>query len=214
MLDFIQQLFNTFLNMSITGAYIIIAVMLIRLLLRKAPKMFSYCLWLIPAIRLLLPFSFSSVLSIFNFISAPSENTPANGITAHSFVPENIGTMPIPEISTGINAADKLINPALPAADVTASVNPMQITEAAAAVIWVIGIAAMLVYFIVSLIKVNKQIMFSTRLDGNVFECENVRSPFVFGLSSREYICRAKWRITTAVMLFCMSKHTSSVLTI
>lgn len=182
MLDFIQQLFNTFLNMSITGAYIIIAVMLIRLLLRKSPKIFSYCLWLIPALRLILPFSFSSVLSIFNFISIPSESTPANGITVHSIVPENIGTMPVPEISTGINAADKLINPALPAADITASVNPMQIIEAVAAVIWLLGIAAMLVYFAVSLIKVNKQVMFSTKLDGNVFECEKVRSPFVFGL--------------------------------
>lgn len=182
MLDFIQPLFNTFLNMSITGAYIIIAVMLIRLLLRKSPKIFSYCLWLIPALRLILPFSFSSVLSIFNFISAPSESTPASGITSHSFVPENIGTMPMPEISTGINAADKLINPALPAADITASVNPMQIIEAVAAIIWLIGIAAMLIYFAVSLIKVNKQVMFSTKLDGNVFESENVRSPFVFGL--------------------------------
>lgn len=182
MLDFIQQLFNTFLNMSITGAYIIIAVILMRLLLRKAPKIFSYCLWLIPALRLIMPFSFSSALSVFNFISAPSQNTPASGITAHNFVPENIGTMPVPEISTGINAADKLINPALPAANVTASVNPMQIVEAVSSVIWVIGIAAMLVYFAVSLIKVNKQIMFSTRLDGNVFECENARSPFVFGL--------------------------------
>ncbi len=182
MLDFIQQLFNTFLNMSITGAYIIIAVILIRLLLRKAPKIFSYCLWLIPALRLILPFSFSSALSVFNFISAPSQYTPASGITAHRFVPENIGTMPVPEISTGINAADKLINPALPSADVTASVNPMQIVEAVAAIIWVVGIVTMLVYFAFSLIRVNKQIMFSTRLDGNVFECEKVRSPFVFGL--------------------------------
>lgn len=182
MLEFIEQLFNTFLNMSITGAYIIVAVMIIRIFLRKAPKVFSYCLWAIPALRLLLPFSFSSVLSIFNFISAPSESTPVNNVTSYSYVPENIGTMPIPEISTGINAADKLINPALPAADITSSVNPMQIVEAFAAIVWVIGLTAMLIYFIVSLIKVNKQIMFSTKLDGNVFECENVRSPFVFGL--------------------------------
>lgn len=182
MLEFIEQLFNTFLNMSITGAYIIVAVIIIRLFLRKAPKIFSYCLWIIPAVRLLLPFSFSSVLSIFNFISAPSESTPANSMTAHSFVPENIGAMPVPEIQTGINAADKLINPALPAADITASVNPMQIVETVAAVIWLLGIAAMLVYFVVSLVQVSKQIIFSTKLDDNVFECEKVRSPFVFGL--------------------------------
>lgn len=177
----LEHIFNTVLNMTITGSYIIIAVILIRLLLRKAPKIFSYCLWIIPAVRLIFPFSFSSVLSIFNFISAPTENTPAGNITSHSYVPENIGTMPVPEISTGIAAADNIINPALPAADVTASVNPMQVITAVASVVWLVGIAAMLVYFIVSYIKVKKHIEFSTKIDGNVFECEKVRSPFVLG---------------------------------
>ncbi len=182
MLDFIQQLFNTFLNMSITGAYIIIAIIIIRFLLRKAPKIFSYCLWIIPALRLVFPFSFSSVLSIFNIISAPVENTEFSSITSHGYVPENIGMMPVPEISTGIIAADNIINPALPLAEVSASVNPMQIITAVASVVWIIGIVAMLIYFICSFIKVNKQIEFATKLDGSVFECEKVRSPFVFGL--------------------------------
>lgn len=201
MLEFIEQGFITFLNMGITGAYIIAAVILIRLLLRKVPKIFSYCLWLVPAVRLIFPFSFSSVVSIFNLFKMPTENSAVSSITSYNYVPENIGTMSVPEISTGISAADDFINPALPAAEVTASVNPMQIVTAAASVIWLIGIAAMLIYGIVSFIKTKKRIEFATKLEGNIFECEKVRSPFALGIfrpriylpcgmseSSREYV--------------------------
>lgn len=182
MLDFIEQTFINFLNMSITGSYIIVAIMLVRLLLKKAPKIFSYALWAVAGFRLLCKFSFSSVLSIFNLFSVPSQTTSVNGATVNGYIPDDIGTMPIPEISTGITAADTVINPVLPAANVTESVNPMQIIVTVASVLWIIGMIAMAVYGIVSLIKVQKSIEFATRLDGNVYECETVKSPFVFGV--------------------------------
>lgn len=189
MLDLIQQIFNTFLNMSITGAYIIAAVIVIRLLLRKAPKIFSYILWIIPALRLILPFSFSSVFSIFNLFSAPTQSTEINSISTHSYVPENIGMMPVPAIETGITAADNLVNKVLPEADITASVNPMQIIMYVLSVVWMLGIIGMAVYGIVSLIKINKRTEFATKLEGNVFECEKVRSPFAIGfLKPRIYL--------------------------
>ncbi|MBQ8015456.1 MAG: hypothetical protein IJ264_04640, partial [Clostridia bacterium] len=182
MLDFIEQVFNTFINMSITGAYIIIAVILVRLLLRKAPKIFSYILWIIPALRLILPFSFSSVFSVFNLFSAPAESTAINSVSSHNYVPENIGMMPVPEISTGISSADNVINPVLPAAEIGASVNPMQIIMTVLSLIWLSGIFCMAVYGIISFIKIKKRTEFATKLDGNVFECEKVRSAFAIGI--------------------------------
>lgn len=182
MLDFLEQTFINFLNMSITGSYIIVAIMLVRLLLKKAPKIFSYALWSVAGFRLLCKFSFSSVLSIFNLFSVPSDTTTVNGATVNGYVPNDIGTMPVPKISTGIPAADTIINPILPEANVTASVNPMQIVITGASVIWITGMIAMAVYGIVSLIKVHKSIEFATRLDNNVYECETVKSPFVFGV--------------------------------
>ncbi len=181
MLDNIQQIFNTFLNMSITGAYIIAAVIVIRVLLRKAPKIFSYVLWCLPALRLILPFSFSSVFSIFNLFSAPTQSTEINSISSHSYVPQNIGMMAVPEIETGIAAADNLVNKVLPEADITASVNPMQIIMYLSSVVWIIGIIGMAVYGIISLLKIKKRTEFATKLEDNVFECEKVRSPFAIG---------------------------------
>lgn len=182
MLDFIEQTFINFLNMSITGSYIIVAIMLVRLLLKRAPKIYSYCLWAIAGFRLLCKFSFSSVLSIFNLFSVPSVNSSVNGATVNSYVPDDIGTMPVPEISTGIPPADAAINPILPPASVAESVNPMLTVTAVASVLWIAGMIAMAVYGVVSFIKVHKKIEFATRLNGNVFECESIKSPFVFGV--------------------------------
>ncbi len=182
MLDFLEQSFITFLNMSITGSYIILAIILLRFALKKAPKVFSYCLWTVAGLRLIFPFSFSSALSIFNLLSAPADTSVVSGATSSGYIPQDIGNMMMPEISTGIPAADNAINPALPIANHVDSANPMQIITSVAAVLWAAGIAAMLIYGIVSLIKVTNQIKFATKLDGNVFECDKVPSPFVFGI--------------------------------
>lgn len=182
MFDFLEQTFITFFNMSLTGSYIILAIILIRQLLQKAPKIFSYALWSIAGLRLIFPFSFSSVLSIFNLFSMPVQSASSGNVTVNNFVPDDIGMMKIPEISTGIKAADTVINPFLPVPEITDSVNPMQIVTAVASVLWAAGIIAMAVYGFVSLVKVKKRVEFATKLDGNIFECERVRSPFVFGI--------------------------------
>lgn len=182
MTDFLEQLFITFFNMTVTGSYIILAIILIRLLLQKAPKIFSYCLWIVAGLRLICPFSFSSVLSIFNLFSVPVEVSTSSGATVNDYVPNDIGMMKVPQISTGIEAADNVINPVLPTTEIGESANPMQVIMAAVSVLWVVGIIAMAVYGVISLIKVRKNIEYATKIRGNVFECEKVRSPFVFGI--------------------------------
>lgn len=182
MIDFIEQIFITFLNLSLTGSYIIVAITFFRLLLKKAPKNFSYYLWAIAGIRLLCKFSFSSVFSIFNLFSVPAEKSPLSVTTSNNYVPGDIGLLPVPKISTGIPAADMIINPMLPEANVAESVNPMQIVITVASVIWIIGIVAMAIYGIVSFIKVYKNIEFATKIKENIFECEKLKSPFVFGI--------------------------------
>lgn len=177
-----ENVFITVLNMSITGSYIIAAILLLRLILKKAPKIFSYSLWAIAGLRLLCPFSFSSVISIFNFISPPAAESSVTGTTANGYIPQDIGMMLIPEVNTGIPAADTVINTVLPSAQPTASINPMQILLTAACLIWVSGIIAMSVYGIVSVIKIRKQIKFATKFKDNIFECDAIRSPFVFGV--------------------------------
>ena len=62
-----ESVFSLILDMSLTASYVIIAILLIRLLLRKAPKKYSYALWLVAAFRLICPVSIESAFSIFNF---------------------------------------------------------------------------------------------------------------------------------------------------
>ena len=178
----LENVFITVLNMSITGSYIIAAILLLRLILKKAPKIFSYSLWAIAGLRLLCPFSFSSIISIFNFISPPAAESSVAGTTANGYIPQDIGMMLIPEVNTGIPAADTVINTVLPSAQPTASINPMQILMTAACLIWVAGIIAMSVYGIVSVIKIRNHIKFATKFRDNIFECDAIRSPFVFGV--------------------------------
>ena len=63
----LQEIFSRVLHMSLTGSYIILFVLLMRLALRKAPKVFSYVLWAAVLFRLLCPVSISSALSVLNF---------------------------------------------------------------------------------------------------------------------------------------------------
>ena len=68
-MSFLQELFLTVVNMSITASYVAIGVILVRLLLKKAPKVFSYILWIPVLFRLVCPFSFDSAFSFFNLIN-------------------------------------------------------------------------------------------------------------------------------------------------
>ena len=63
----VDSLFIAILNMSITGVYVIVAILLARLLLKKSPKVISYCLWMVVGIRLIFPFSIDSVWSLVPF---------------------------------------------------------------------------------------------------------------------------------------------------
>lgn len=81
MTDLPERIFISFFNMSVTGSYIILAIILVRLLLKKAPKVFSYSIWIVAGLRLICPFSFSSVLSIFNFFSVPVKESTSGGAT-------------------------------------------------------------------------------------------------------------------------------------
>jgi beta-lactamase regulating signal transducer with metallopeptidase domain len=167
--------------MGITSGYIIIAVLLIRACLRKAPKKYSYLLWAVVGFRLICPVSFSSIFSIFNFGLLQPNQAAVNTRTIR-YIPDNIGYMAKPKISTGLPAADDLLNQSLPAAEPTASVNPMQIILAVAAILWIAGMAGLLIYSIISYIRLRKRISKAVLLKDNIYECDEISSPFVTGL--------------------------------
>lgn len=70
-MEAVRTIFSQFLNMSLTAGIVILLVIFVRFCLKRVPKIFSYCLWLVVLLRLLCPVSFSSALSVFRFVDAP-----------------------------------------------------------------------------------------------------------------------------------------------
>ncbi|MCL6602152.1 MAG: M56 family metallopeptidase [Paenibacillus sp.] len=170
-------LFTTLLNMSITASYVAFAVMAIRLVFRKAPKVFPYLLWLAVLVRLVCPLSFSSDLSLLRFL-APHVQT-ASGFMA--YVPDHVGLMNNPTVDVGAGVINSIVNASLPPATPEASVNPMQITMELAGIIWVVGMVLLLSYSIISYLKLLHKVRTATVVQGNVFESDRITTPFVYG---------------------------------
>jgi beta-lactamase regulating signal transducer with metallopeptidase domain len=141
----LEHLFVSLVNMSIASSIIAVVIIGIRFFLNnRLPKIFSYALWAILLIRLLIPFSFISTLSIFNALPTPVATTITQGsigLGAAQFIPENIETAANPEINTENNAGNSLINNSLPAAGQELSDNSMQNIIFAASWIWLLGTA-------------------------------------------------------------------------
>lgn len=164
------NIFVDFLNISITASYIILAVILVRIIFKKIPRKFICALWAIAGIRLVLPISIESALSLI-----PSAET----------IPNDIAMLNNPEISSGIPVLNSVVNPVISetfAPQVGASANPLQILTEIGAIVWVAGIAAILIYGIISYIRVKKSVSTAVLHDGNVMQCETVKSPFILGI--------------------------------
>ncbi|SCP97465.1 M56 family metallopeptidase [Anaerobium acetethylicum] len=165
-----SELFLTVLNMSLTASYVILFVILIRLLLKKVPKVISYALWGVVAFRLIIPFSFESMFSLM------PRNTNAVPI------PHDIIYQQSPQINSGIGVVDSFVSESLPAPTIGASVNPLQIYVEIGAYIWVFGIIALLIYSLVSILILKRQLKSAQIIENNIFEAKNLKTPFVLGL--------------------------------
>jgi len=166
----VEDLFLSVLNMSLTASYAILFVLAARLLLKKAPKIFSYALWSVVLFRLICPFSFESLFSLL-FINANP-------------IPGNIMYFEVPQINTGISLVDNAANPILSTQTAMqgASVNPMQIWAFTGSMIWLAGIAVLLIYSLVSLLRLRSKLVGAVKLRDNIYLADHITSPFVMGV--------------------------------
>jgi beta-lactamase regulating signal transducer with metallopeptidase domain len=154
--------------MSLTGSYVIAAIILARLLLKKAPKIISYVLWAVAGFRLIFPFSFESVFSLIPFNSAP--------------IPADIAMRQIPRVDSGIPAVDNAMSHILPAVQPDAGANPLQICITVGSYLWLFGIAIMLIYSLISVIFLKWRLKGAILIENNIYEADNLKTPFVLGL--------------------------------
>ncbi|MDD2235045.1 MAG: M56 family metallopeptidase [Desulfitobacteriaceae bacterium] len=164
----LDNLFLQILNMSYTASIVILVVLGARLLLKIAPKIFSYALWSVVLFRLICPFSFESMFSLLPAITYP--------------ISQEIVYADIPAIDTGISAINQIVNSSLPAATPYASVNPLQILVFIGSVIWILGIAILLIYSMISLVKLRKRLRQAVHEKDNIYIAEQLNTPFVMGI--------------------------------
>lgn len=163
-----DKLFLSVLNMSITGAFVIAAVCVARLTLKKAPKNISYCLWAVVGFRLVFPFSINSIISLIPFRATP--------------IPQNIVVETIPRIDSGITVIDNVVNNVLPASAPYNSANPLQIWIIIGASLWLVGAIIMSIYGIKSYFLLKRKMRASKLIEANIYEANNIHSPFLLGI--------------------------------
>lgn len=165
-----SELFLEIVNRSIAASWIVIAVLILRFCLKKAPKWVNVLLWGIVAVRLIFPFSIESALSLI-----PSAETVSPSIMMET----------APSVQTGVPALDQVINPVIDhslAPAPGASVNPLQIWIPVLTVIWLWGVAALFLYSAVSYRRLRRRVCEAVILRDNIYQSENVCSPFVLGI--------------------------------
>ena len=165
-----NELFLKIINMSISASWLVLAVLILRFVLKKAPKWINVLLWGIVAIRLICPFSFESTLSLI-----PSAET----------IPLNIGMDTTPTINSGISAINNAVNPIISQSNTPmagASVNLLQITIGIYEYIWIFGMIALALYTVISYWRLRRKVDTAVRYKDNIFQSENVSFPFVLGI--------------------------------
>ena len=171
------KIFILVLNMTLTGSVAILAVLLARLLFKKAPRIFSYALWAVVLFRLLCPVSFSLPFSLLGAL----QNEPARE-GRMEYITEDIGYMERPQIALPAPGLSEIVNDALPLADRTASVNPMQVYMIVGAYIWLLGILSMAIYSAISLRRLQRRLREAALEKENIYRIKGAGSPFVYGL--------------------------------
>ena len=160
-----KLLFTALLNMSLMGSLCVIVVLLARLFLKKAPKGYSYLLWLVVFARLILPIG----------IPVPTQLQPRQNLQLEQ---QQVFPVPLPQPTLEADDSGPLI---------TKEPTLIQEENMAKAVIpydtiWLVGFTVMLLYAIMSYWRLKNKLATATKIQDNVYETDHIDSPFVLGL--------------------------------
>ena len=173
-----DSVFLNLVNISITASYIAIAVIVFRILLKKAPKAYTCILWLLTALRLIIPVSDSTLLSFTSRFSL---------IPSTQILPSNLIDNASPQfnINVGIEQIDKRVNAFLDDRyyeGVKVPANNGSNLMNALGIIWIIVCAAIIIYAIGSYIYLRRKTKASLCVKENTFICDYISTPFILGI--------------------------------
>ncbi len=220
------NIFNTIIEMNIKASVVILFILIVRLFIKNAPKKFSYMLWAVAAFRLCIPYSFKTLFSLFNVggkesigeqishtveqiptyvpnvpVEAPIVNNTVNTIVNTPIHTPSVSTPPIntpvttPNIDISQTSGSEIVN-AVAETSIDWGVLLMQI----ALVLWILGLAAMFIYGIVTYIKTHRRMQNRILSRDNIYFSDKIETPFSmgfikpkiylpFGLSDEEQEC-------------------------
>ena len=172
-----NNLFSVVLNMSMTGSIVILLVMLARLILKRAPKIFSYALWSVVLFRLLCPVAFTAPVSVLNALE-PKVQEASESTSVIYFIPAEVN-----------QNSDFTFVPA----ENQSRTEPVQVEESehtrldlmtVASYVWLAGTGIMIAYSVIQYVRLRLKLIGAMAYRGNVYRADYVDTPFVMGIFS------------------------------
>lgn len=187
------EIFPQILNMSLTASVIICVVLLCRLLLKRAPKIYSYILWSVVIFRLLCPVSLSAPISVLGIFDTPvleqtSENMGDKETVTSTiaYIPTDIVHTEYPEVALPIpGVGDRIseaVNEKLPSGEFQLRADPLEGPITIVTYLWLLGIVGMFAGGIVSYIRLRGNIVGALKLRDNIYVTDHISGPFVIGM--------------------------------
>ena len=176
-----SKLFLHLLNISITAGWIVLVVVLLRFVLKKAPKWIRVVLWGLVALRLMLPVSIESVTSL-----VPSAETVHVEPVTYTIIRDS-DPHPLPVegeqivLQSGFSALNSVVNPVMEQATAK-HVDTVTMLKTVAGWVWLAGVCGMLLYALISFLRLRHRVCASVLLEKGVYVCDEISDPFILGL--------------------------------
>lgn len=175
------ELLPIILNMTLTASIVVVLVLLARLVLRRAPRVCSYALWLVVLFRLLCPVSLTADISLMGLLDIPVTEVTAHTSTA-AYVPRDVVHSPEPTVTLPVPGVGEAITDALPRGEEQTVADPMEAPVAIATILWLTGVTAMVIYGVVSMARLRRRLVGAVPLEKGVYLADHIDTPFVLGL--------------------------------
>lgn len=201
-MQMISMLFLKIVNMSLTAGVVILVVLFVRLLIKKLPKSFAYMLWTVVAFRLIVPVSADADISIFNLFdrgNVSDENSWMNEVDKNETIrmkqaADQKEDLTVNNSSQTMQEYDHFVLSShfedlsdtsyIPGrSSIWMKIKNMNAINIMA-LVWIVGILTLVSYTVAAHIRIKRRIRYSILLCNNVYECDNIRSPFVYGIIS------------------------------
>lgn len=166
------------INMSMTAGIVILTVLLLRLVLRKAPKVYSYLLWFIVLFRLLCPVSVSSAVSLMGLFDTPVTEEgvityiPYTDNSEKEITVVNDANIPINSFPEEVSRGERA----------ETAYGLREIMTMAGGIVWIVGVAGFLLYSVFSLIRLMKKLVSSVKVEDRIYRADHIATPFVIGI--------------------------------